>query len=85
VVLTILDDAYALLNAEGVVVYCIMVSVTCLLFIHIIESCIIYFLFDLYFRVRRALVRIIIRGSVLPKNVVCTLSFCSRASAMLCP
>lgn len=81
---TILEDAYALLNAEGVVVYRCMVSVTCLIFMHIIESCIIYFLFGLSFRVRRALV-IIIRGSVLPKNVVCTLSFCSRTSAMLCP
>jgi len=61
---TILDDVYAILNGKGVVVYRVMVSLTCLLCMQIIQSCIIYFLFDFSFRVRRALVRIIIRGSV---------------------
>jgi hypothetical protein len=81
----ILDDVYAILNGKGVVVYRAMVSVKCLLFMHIIQSCIIYFHFNFTFRVRRALVRIIIRGIVMPRNLVCGLAFCSRTSAMLCP
>jgi len=57
------------LNGKGVV-YRVMVSVTCLLYMHIIRSCIIYILFDFTFRVRHALVKIIIiRGSVVPKIV----------------
>jgi hypothetical protein len=60
---TILDDVYAVLNGKGVVVYRVMVSVMCVLFMQIIQSCIIYFLFEFTFRVRRALVRIISRGS----------------------
>lgn len=67
---TILDDMQEILNGKGVVVYRVMVSVKCLLYMQITQSCIIYFLFDFTFRVRRALVRIIIRGSVVPKNVL---------------
>jgi len=68
VVSTILDDMQEILNGKGVV-YRVMVSVTCLVFKQIIQSCIMYFLFYFAFRALCALVRIIIRGSVVPKNV----------------
>lgn len=55
------DDVYAILNGKGVV-YRVMVSAKCLLFMQIIQSCIIYFLFDFNFRVRLAFVRTIVRG-----------------------
>jgi len=71
---TILNDVYAILNGKGVVTYRVMVSVTCLLFMQIIQSCFIYFLFDFTFKERRALGRIV-SSSVVPKNVV--LVFCS--------